>query len=88
MTLQPVFAHHFEPAPPSVMSPPMVPAAYPAVPGVQFSCHHPNQGLPTVYHGDQVIAPEMYGQRQIKPLVQKNLARCCPSGARADESPF
>ncbi|XP_075745676.1 telomerase-binding protein EST1A-like isoform X2 [Rhipicephalus microplus] len=73
MTLQPVFAHHFEPAPPSVMSPPMVRAAYPAVPGVQFSCHHPNQGLPTVYHGDQVIAPEMYGQRQIKPLVQKNL---------------
>ncbi|XP_037513431.1 telomerase-binding protein EST1A isoform X2 [Rhipicephalus sanguineus] len=73
MALQPGFSHHYEPAPPSVMSPPVVSAAYPTVPGVPFSCHHPSHGLPTVYHGDQVIAPESYGRSRIKPLVEKNL---------------
>uniref|UniRef100_L7M936 PIN domain-containing protein n=1 Tax=Rhipicephalus pulchellus TaxID=72859 RepID=L7M936_RHIPC len=73
MALQPCFSHHYEPAPPSVMSPPVVPAAYPPVPGVPFSCHHPSHGLPTVYHGDQVIAPETYCGSRMKPLVEKNL---------------
>ncbi|KAL1440197.1 hypothetical protein MTO96_010005 [Rhipicephalus appendiculatus] len=73
MALQPGFSQHYEPAPPSVMSPPVVPAAYPTVPGVPFSCHHPCHSLPTVYHGDQVIAPETYGRSRIKPLVEKNL---------------
>ncbi|XP_050049896.2 telomerase-binding protein EST1A-like [Dermacentor andersoni] len=74
----PGFCNHYEPSPPPVVSPPMmsspvVSPAYPAVPGVPFSCHLPGHGLSPVYHGDQVIAPDAYGRNRIKPLVEKNL---------------
>ncbi|KAH6934628.1 hypothetical protein HPB50_026164 [Hyalomma asiaticum] len=78
MALQPGFSHHYEPSPTTVMSPPMVSSpvvspAYPTVPGVPFSCHLPNNGLPPAYHGDQIITPDVYGSRRVKPLVEKNM---------------